>query len=184
MFRLQSKYFPSCRDPRDQKRGSDKCFFLRAWVRHRIEEVIGQLSTVLDEDQIDDTVQAFKRKRLDLATRCTRSSPTKKGKKVPVQPRRRASSSHQSHQDACSPIYSQSRALCVLQRSQIWLSVSRLCWLIPLLGSNGHHHQAARQQRRNEALQLIADGVSPTYTAMQLSQTWGCSRADRLGTVD
>lgn len=41
-----------------------------------------------------------------------------------------------------------------------------------------------RQQRRNEALQLIADGVSPTYAAMQLSQTWGCSRADRLGTVD
>ena len=83
----------------------------KSWVRHRIEEVIGQLSTVLDEDQIDDTVQAFKRKGLDLATRCTRSSPTKKEKKVPVQPRTRASSSHQSHQDACSPIYSQSRAL-------------------------------------------------------------------------
>tara|TARA_Y100001954_G_scaffold225294_1_gene265696 strand:- start:238 stop:438 length:201 start_codon:yes stop_codon:yes gene_type:complete len=36
----------------------------RAWVRHRVEEVIGQLSTVLDDDQIDDMVQAFKRKGL------------------------------------------------------------------------------------------------------------------------
>jgi len=36
----------------------------RAWVRHRIEEVIGQLSTVLDDDQIEDMVQAFKRKGL------------------------------------------------------------------------------------------------------------------------
>ncbi len=36
----------------------------KAWVRHRIEEVIGQLSTVLDEDQIEDMVQAFKRKGL------------------------------------------------------------------------------------------------------------------------
>ena len=34
----------------------------RAWVRHRIEEVIGQLSTVLDDDQIEAMVQAFKRK--------------------------------------------------------------------------------------------------------------------------
>ena len=41
-----------------------------------------------------------------------------------------------------------------------------------------------RQQRRSEALQLIADGVSPTDAAMQLSQTWGCSRADRLCAVD
>ena len=36
----------------------------RAWVRHRIEEVIGQLSTVLDDGQIEDMVQAFKRKGL------------------------------------------------------------------------------------------------------------------------
>ena len=36
----------------------------KAWVRHRIEEVIGQLSTVLDDDQIEDMVQAFKRKGL------------------------------------------------------------------------------------------------------------------------
>ena len=36
----------------------------RAWVRHRVEEVIGQLSTMLDDDQIDDMVQAFKRKGL------------------------------------------------------------------------------------------------------------------------
>ena len=33
-------------------------------VRHRIEEVIGQLSTVLDDDQIEDMVQAFTRKGL------------------------------------------------------------------------------------------------------------------------
>ena len=36
----------------------------KALVRHRIEEVIGQLSTVLDDDQIEDMVQAFKRKGL------------------------------------------------------------------------------------------------------------------------
>ena len=36
----------------------------KAWVRHRIEEVIGQLSTVLDDDQIEDMVLAFKRKGL------------------------------------------------------------------------------------------------------------------------
>lgn len=36
----------------------------RAWVRHRVEEVIGQLSTLLDDDQIEDMVQAFKRKGL------------------------------------------------------------------------------------------------------------------------
>ena len=33
-------------------------------VRHRVEEVIGQLSTVLDDDQIEDMVQAFTRKGL------------------------------------------------------------------------------------------------------------------------
>ena len=36
----------------------------RAWVCHRVEEVIGQLSTVLDDDQIEDMVQAFTRKGL------------------------------------------------------------------------------------------------------------------------
>lgn len=36
----------------------------KAWVRHRIEEVIGQLSTVLDDEQIEDMVQAFTRKGL------------------------------------------------------------------------------------------------------------------------
>jgi len=36
----------------------------RAWVRHRVEEVIGQLSTVLDDGQIEDMVQAFTRKGL------------------------------------------------------------------------------------------------------------------------
>ena len=36
----------------------------KAWVRHRVEEVIGQLSTVLDDDQIDDMVQAFKSRGL------------------------------------------------------------------------------------------------------------------------
>ena len=36
----------------------------KAWVRHRIEEVIAQLSTVLDDDQIEDMVQAFTRKGL------------------------------------------------------------------------------------------------------------------------
>ena len=36
----------------------------KAWVCHRIEEVIGQLSTVLDDDQIEDMVQVFKRKGL------------------------------------------------------------------------------------------------------------------------
>ena len=34
----------------------------KAWVCHRIEEVIGQLSTVLTDDQIEDMMQAFKRK--------------------------------------------------------------------------------------------------------------------------
>ena len=38
-----------------------------------------------------------------------------------------------------------------------------------------------RQQRRNEDLQLIADGVPPTDAATQLSQAWGCSRAGSSG---
>jgi hypothetical protein len=40
-----------------------------------------------------------------------------------------------------------------------------------------------RAQRRNEALQLIADGVPPTDAATQLSQTWGCSRRTSLRDV-
>ena len=40
-----------------------------------------------------------------------------------------------------------------------------------------------RQQRRNEALQLISDGVPPTDAATQLAQTWGCSRRTSLRDV-
>ena len=40
-----------------------------------------------------------------------------------------------------------------------------------------------RAQRRNEALQLIADGVPPTDAATQLSHTWGCSRRTSLRDV-
>ena len=36
----------------------------KEWVRHRVEEVIAQLSTVLDDGQVEDMVQAFKRKGL------------------------------------------------------------------------------------------------------------------------
>ena len=36
----------------------------KAWVRHRVEEVIAQLSTVLDDGQVEYMVQAFKRKGL------------------------------------------------------------------------------------------------------------------------
>ena len=41
-----------------------------------------------------------------------------------------------------------------------------------------------RVQRRNEALQLIADGVPPTDAATQLSQTWGCSRRTSLRDIE
>ena len=41
-----------------------------------------------------------------------------------------------------------------------------------------------RQQRRNEALQLIADGVPPTDAATQLSQTWRCSRRTSLRDIE
>ena len=41
-----------------------------------------------------------------------------------------------------------------------------------------------RQQRRNEALQLIADGVPPTDAATQLSETWGCSRRTSLRDIE
>ena len=34
----------------------------KAWVRHRIEEVIGQLSTLQDDGPIEDMVQACERK--------------------------------------------------------------------------------------------------------------------------
>ena len=37
-----------------------------------------------------------------------------------------------------------------------------------------------RQQRRSEALQLIADGVPPTDAATQLTVKWGCSRRTSL----
>ena len=40
-----------------------------------------------------------------------------------------------------------------------------------------------RQQRRNEALQLISDGVPPTDVATRLAQTWGCSRRTSLRDV-
>ena len=32
----------------------------RAWVRHRVEEVIGQLSTVLGDEQLKAVVKVFK----------------------------------------------------------------------------------------------------------------------------
>ena len=35
-----------------------------------------------------------------------------------------------------------------------------------------------RQQRRNEALQLIADGVPPTDAATQLTVKWGVQQAN------
>ena len=41
-----------------------------------------------------------------------------------------------------------------------------------------------RQQRRNEALQLIADGVPPTDAATQLTVKWGCSRRTRLCDIE
>ena len=41
-----------------------------------------------------------------------------------------------------------------------------------------------KQQRRNEALQLIADGVPSTDAATQLSQTWGCSRRTSLRDIE
>ena len=41
-----------------------------------------------------------------------------------------------------------------------------------------------RVQRRNEALQLIADGVPPTDAATQLSSKWGCSRRTSLRDIE
>ena len=41
-----------------------------------------------------------------------------------------------------------------------------------------------RQQRRNEALQLISDGVPPTDAATQLTVKWGCSRRTSLRDIE
>ena len=41
-----------------------------------------------------------------------------------------------------------------------------------------------KQQRRNEALQLIADGVPPTDAASQLTAKWGCSRRTSLRDIE
>ena len=41
-----------------------------------------------------------------------------------------------------------------------------------------------RVQRRNEALQLIADGVPPTDAASQLTAKWGCSRRTSLRDIE
>ena len=41
-----------------------------------------------------------------------------------------------------------------------------------------------RQQRRNEALQLISSGVPPTDAATQLTVKWGCSRRTSLRDVE
>ena len=41
-----------------------------------------------------------------------------------------------------------------------------------------------RQQRRNEALQLIADGVPPTDAVSQLTVKWGCSRRTSLRDIE
>ena len=41
-----------------------------------------------------------------------------------------------------------------------------------------------RQQRRNEALQLISKGVPPTDAATQLTEKWGCSRRTSLRDVE
>ena len=44
--------------------------------------------------------------------------------------------------------------------------------------------RAQRQQRRNEALQLISDGVPPTDAASQLTVKWGCSRRTSLRDIE
>ena len=41
-----------------------------------------------------------------------------------------------------------------------------------------------RQQRRNEALQLITNGVPPTDAATQLTVKWGCSRRTSLRDIE
>ena len=44
--------------------------------------------------------------------------------------------------------------------------------------------RAQRQQRRNEALQLISDGVPPADAATQLTDKWGCSRRTSLRDIE
>ena len=44
--------------------------------------------------------------------------------------------------------------------------------------------QKQRQQRRDEALQLIAAGVPPTAAATQLTVKWGCSRRTSLRDIE
>ena len=44
--------------------------------------------------------------------------------------------------------------------------------------------RAQRQQRRNEALQLISSGVPPTDAPTQLTVKWGCSRRTSLRDVE
>ena len=41
-----------------------------------------------------------------------------------------------------------------------------------------------RQQRRSEALQLIADGMPPTDAATRLTVKWGCSRRTSLRDIE
>ena len=41
-----------------------------------------------------------------------------------------------------------------------------------------------RQQRHNEALQLIVDGVPLTDAATQLTVKWGCSRRTSLRDIE
>ena len=41
-----------------------------------------------------------------------------------------------------------------------------------------------RQQRRNEALQLISNGVPPADAASQLAVKWGCSRRTSLRDIE
>ena len=41
-----------------------------------------------------------------------------------------------------------------------------------------------RQQRRNEALQLISSSVPPTDAATQLTVKWGCSRRTSLRDIE
>ena len=44
--------------------------------------------------------------------------------------------------------------------------------------------RAQRQQRLNEALQLISQDVPPTDAATQLTMRWGCSRRTSLREVE
>ena len=45
-------------------------------------------------------------------------------------------------------------------------------------------NRAQRQQRRNEALRLLTDGVPPTDAATQLTVKWGCSRRTSLRDIE